>query len=99
MGPNGESCVPDAVPRYFFDLFNDVDVTDEEGCALPDLEAARAHATSEARTMIQAGIVDGGKIDLDHRIEVRDEAGTVVCVVRFAEAVQILRAGEPVLTG
>jgi hypothetical protein len=42
------------MPRYFFDLHNDLDVRDEEGCELPDFEAAKDHAQHEARKMVEA---------------------------------------------
>jgi hypothetical protein len=46
------------MPRYFFDLHNDMDVRDDEGVELPNLNAALLHALHEARTMIQASIAD-----------------------------------------
>jgi hypothetical protein len=83
--------------RYFFDLHNDVDAIDEEGVELPDLEAAKAHSLGEARTMIQASVADAGRIDLRHHIDVRDESGAVVHVMRFEDAVKIQR-GEHILS-
>ena len=77
------------MPRYFFDLKNDVDARDEEGRELPDLDAVRSHAIIEAREIAKES-VDDGHLNLDHRIEVRDESGTIVCVVRFGEAVEIV---------
>lgn len=82
------------MPRYFFDLHNDVDAIDREGVELPDLEAAKAHALDEARTMIQASTEENGSIDLNHHIDVRDESGTVVHVIHFEDAVTVRRAGE-----
>ena len=37
------------MPRYYFHLLNDVDVPDQEGKELPDLEAARAQASFNIR--------------------------------------------------
>lgn len=34
------------MPRYFFDVHDDLDIYDEEGMVLPDLDAARAEATT-----------------------------------------------------
>jgi hypothetical protein len=82
------------MPRYFFDLHNDVDAIDREGVELPDLEAAKAHALDEARTMIQASTEDTGKIDLNHHIDVRDDSGAVVHVVNFEDAITVRRGGE-----
>jgi hypothetical protein len=82
------------VPRYFFDLYNDMDVLDEEGKKLPNLEAAKAEALREVREMLQASIIDSGTINLCHRIDVRDEAGRIVHVVHFEDAVTVQRGDE-----
>jgi hypothetical protein len=84
------------VPHYFFDLHNDIDVIDDEGRDLPDLDAARAHALAEARTMIEASIAESGKVDLRHHMDVRDQSGEVVHSLLFEDAVQFLREGRPV---
>ena len=83
------------VPRYFFDLHNDLEVIDEEGCDLADLAAAKEHALAEAREMIQASASETGKIDLCHRIDVRDESGGIVHSLRFEDAVSFVRDGRP----
>jgi hypothetical protein len=85
------------MPRYFFDLHNDIDAIDDEGIELPDLRAGKAHALGEARTMIQASVAETGRIDLRHHIDIRDENGAVVHVMRFGDAVKIQR-GEDVLS-
>ena len=76
------------MPRYFFDLHNDVDSIDHEGRELPDLEAATDNALIEAREMMTQAIHDG-KLNLNHYIEVRDEAGDVIHVLHFGNAVQV----------
>jgi hypothetical protein len=83
--------------QYFFDLHNDIDAIDDEGVDLPDIEAAKAHALAEARTMIQASVADTGRIDLRHHLDIRDESGAVVHVMRFEDAVQIQR-GDDILS-
>ena len=90
-----DRCRP--VPRYFFDLHNDMDVLDEEGKELPDPQSARAHALREVRQMIHASIDEQGHIDLRHRIEIRDEARAIVDVLHFEDAVTI-RRGDQVLS-
>ena len=85
------------MPRYFFDLHNDMDAIDDEGVELPDLTAAKAHALGEARTMIQASVAETGRIDLCHQIDIRDETGAVVHLMRFEDAVTIQR-GEDILS-
>jgi hypothetical protein len=82
------------VPRYFFDLHNDVDVLDPEGKELPSLAAAIAHALGEARAMIQASVAETGRIDLHHHIDIRDEARTIVHVVHFEDAVAVQRGPD-----
>jgi hypothetical protein len=82
------------VPRYFFDLHNDMDVIDDEGVELPELDGALAHALSEAKSMIQASVADTGRIDLRHHIDVRDESGATVYVMHFEDAVTVQRGTE-----
>ena len=84
------------MPRYYFDLYNDIDAIDENGVVLAGLEAAQTHALREAREMICASVEEQGKIDLRHRIAIRDEAGNGVGEIRFENAVQFLRDGSPV---
>ena len=77
------------MPRYYFHLYNDIDARDEEGVELPDLEAARDHATAEARNMTSVSVLEHGRVNLHHRIEVADHAGAVVATVEFGDAVAI----------
>lgn len=85
------------MPRFFFDLHNDVEAIDPEGKEFPDLQAAKANLLIEVREMIQASIEDSGKVDLRHHIDIRDESGAVVCVMHFEDAVTVLR-GTAVLS-
>jgi hypothetical protein len=82
------------VPRYFFDLHNGMDVLDEEGKELPDLEAAKGTALAEVREMILASIADNSELDLCHYVQVRDEGGAIVYVMRFEDAVTVKRAAK-----
>lgn len=82
------------MPRYFFDLYNDMDVLDEEGKELPDLEAAKAAGLGEVREMLQASITDTGTINLCHHIDIRDETGRIVHVIHFQDAVTVQRGDE-----
>ena len=84
------------MPRYFFDLYNDMVVPDEEGRELPDLDATIKHALKEARQMIAASATEQGKIDLRHYIKVRDEAGSEVHCIEFEDAVSVQRGGRPI---
>lgn len=84
------------MPQYYFDLHNDMDVADNEGKKLPDIEAARTHALEEARHMIAASTTEQGKIDLRHYITVRDEGGAEVHCIDFGDAVSVQRGGKPI---
>ena len=79
---------PACVPRYYFHLYNDVAVVDEEGRVLPDLASARANAVKEARELMLDTVAEG-RINLSHRIEIADESGAVVARVTFGEAVTV----------
>jgi hypothetical protein len=82
------------MPQYFFDLFNDIEASDDEGRELPDVDAVVAAVLREVREMIRAAIAETGRIDLRHRIDVRDESGNIVYVMHFEDAVTIQRGDE-----
>lgn len=71
---------------FYFHLHNDIHTVDEEGCELPDAEAARAQAEDEARVMA-AESVRSGHLDLSHYVEVADESGETLFKVRFGDVV------------
>jgi len=77
------------MPLYFFDLYNDETTHDDEGKELADLLAMRQSTLAEVRHMAAAS-VQAGQLNLDHRVEVRDETGKVVYALRFGDAVSIL---------
>ena len=58
---------------------------------LPDIGAARAQAEKYARSLAAASVEKRGIVNLDHRIEVTNEAGQDVMTVRFADVVTIER--------
>ena len=73
------------MPRFFFHLYDDTVVRDEEGVELPDEEAAHANALASARDMACAEVSEG-ILDLRHRIAVVDEDGNTVEEVTFGVA-------------
>lgn len=75
------------MPRYFFHLHNDLDVPDEEGAEFPKLDGAIVRALRDAREMTALNVVEHGRINRHHPIEVADEAGQVVHTVEFGSAV------------
>jgi len=68
--------------------------TTSSGKELPDLNAAIAHALCEALHMIQASVADKGRIDLRHHIDIRSEAGEILYVLHFEDAVTVQRGDE-----
>jgi len=77
------------VPRFFFHLYDDLIVRDEEGKELPDLETARSLAASSARHIACTEVMQG-HLNLQHRIEVEDEVGAGLFSVRFNDVIRII---------
>ena len=78
-----------AVPRFHFNLFNDMDILDKEGTELPDLGAAVDAASSMARDMA-AQSVRTGRLTPHHRIEVSNENGETVATICYGDVVEVL---------
>ena len=78
------------MPRFFFHLYDDFIVLDEEGSDLVDVGAARRDAIRSARS-IMAEQLWHGRLNLGHRIEVEDENGEPVLTLTFADAVTVER--------
>jgi hypothetical protein len=76
------------VPRFFFHIYDDVVLKDEDGLELPDAEAARRTAVAGARAMMCDQLTKG-RLSLHHRIEVEDEQGGPVLALAFGDAVEI----------
>lgn len=76
------------MPRFFFHLYDDTLVPDDEGMELPDMEAVRKTALANAREIACAEIKEG-KLSLQHRIEVVDEDQRPVLTLPFRSAFQL----------
>jgi hypothetical protein len=76
------------VPRYFFHLYDELVVLDQEGKDLPSLQAAHETALDNAREMACAEVLDG-HLNLTHRIEIADESGKVLGTVHFRDVVVV----------
>lgn len=76
------------MPRFFFNVYDDVVAPDEEGLELPNLQAARLHALAGARDLI-ASQVKHGYMVRSHWIDVADELGEVILSVTFGDAVDV----------
>jgi len=76
------------VPKFYFNLYHDTRVDDEEGRALPNLAAAVREASIEAREMA-AESVRQGRLVLDHRIVITDARGGALETVYFGDVVRV----------
>jgi uncharacterized protein YxjI len=76
------------MPRFFFNLRDDVSIEDCEGKVLADVETARQLAVQHARGMMSEDIKDG-RLVLKDEIEVMDEAGHPVIKLAFRDAIDI----------
>ena len=76
------------MPRYFFHVYDELVMRDDEGIELPDVEGARAAALAGARAMM-CDEVRKGRLSLHHRIEVEDEQGKAILSLPFDDAVTI----------
>ena len=82
------------MPRFFLNLHRDVDTAlDTEGAMFDSSDDMKAAALGGAREIIAADAMSG-VVDLSPRIEVQDEAGTVVHVLYFAQAIAFLSTGS-----
>ncbi|HEX8620488.1 MAG TPA: hypothetical protein VF718_00810 [Allosphingosinicella sp.] len=76
------------MPRYFFHVFDDAVLIDDEGLELADAHAARTTALAAARGLM-CDQVREGRLRLHHRIEVENERGEAVLSLPFGEAAGI----------
>lgn len=78
------------MPRYYFNLYNDAEVLDDEGIEHPDLAAARQEAIRGARALIAEHVVGGRPVTLSHRIEIADESRLVRATIFFREVITVI---------
>lgn len=76
------------MPHFYFHLFNDETILDQEGVDLPDKAVAIEKACKAAREMAAESVREG-RLVLDHRIDVADDSGATVATIRFRDAVQV----------
>ncbi len=76
------------MPRFFFNLRDDVCITDSEGKELADLAMARELAVRHARGMMSEDVKDG-RLVLKDEIEVLDDAGGQLMWLSFRDAIEI----------
>jgi len=77
------------MPRFYFHLYNDADVSDQGGKDLADLDSARTYAIEMVRFEVAEGVKRDGRINLSHRLDIENESHDVLATVRFGDAVQV----------
>ena len=77
------------MPRFFFHLFNKVNVRDDDGRELPSLDAAKAEATQACRVIMAEDVRNDGQITLSHRIEIHGDDGEMKLVLPFRACIEI----------
>ena len=77
------------MPLYHFNVHNGRgEVPDDEGQCLADDEAARTEAVIGVRSLLAADLMEG-YLDLEGRLEVTDETGTLLFTIAYADAVEV----------
>jgi hypothetical protein len=76
------------MPRFFFNLRDDVSVEDCEGKDLADADMAREMAVSYARGIMSEDVRDG-RLVLRDEIDVVDEQGARILTLPFRDAIDI----------
>lgn len=82
------------MPRFYFNLFNDIVALDKEGVELSGLAAAEAQARTGAAQIIAERIAAGERLNIAHRIEVEDEEHRIVFTLHFSDLVERERGSD-----
>lgn len=77
------------MPRYFFNIHNDVLTQDYEGREFATLDAAREYAVAETRVLAAESVRELGHLILDHRIDILTTGHERVATVRFGDVVRV----------
>ena len=72
------------MPRYFFNVMNDVRAQDFDGIELPDLEAAETEARKDIANIIESHFGLIGDNWTKWSIEICDQDGLLLLVVPFS---------------
>ena len=76
------------MPRYHFNILTESGpIVDDEGTELRDLDHARTEAIADARALMSVAMSDGRTI-FGRSIAICNEAGDVMMVVPFSDAVK-----------
>ena len=76
------------MPRYFFDLYDDIVVHDDTGADLPDLTAAQAEA-ARILTDVARDLLPGNGLGKAIRVHIRDALGEVAARASLNYSVEL----------
>lgn len=80
------------MPKYYFHLRDGIDlVIDEEGREMAGAEAITVAALADARSILSSDVL-AGKLHFDQRIDVEDEAHSIVHRLHFRDALEVFDA-------
>ena len=77
------------MPRFFFHLFNAVNIRDDAGREFATLEDAKVDAIAACRALMANDLQNEGQITLSHRIEIEGTDGEVKLVLPYGSCVEI----------
>lgn len=77
------------MPRFHLNVFNDDVSLDPDGIDRPDLKAAKHEAVRGARALIADDVIAGRPVHQSHRVEITDQNGNVLDIVRFGDMVEL----------
>ena len=75
--------------RFYLNIYNEASIIDEEGVDHPSFDMAKAEAIAGARHFVATSVLAGEPIYESHRIEIVDEAGTLLDTVCFRDVVDL----------
>ena len=76
------------MPRFFFNLRDEISVEDSEGKELADAQQARETAVGYARGIMSEDVKDG-RLMLKDEIDIIDEQGEKILTLPFRDAIEI----------
>jgi hypothetical protein len=80
------------MPHFFLNIYDGLGhAQDEEGVDVPSLDEARYRAVEGIRSLLGEE-VKAGRLNLDGRIEIADQSGSVLATVPYAECVDVQSA-------
>ena len=78
-----------SVPRFHFNIFDEVESRDTIGSILADLDTARSNAIEGARDLICEQVREGRPVYQSHRVEITDTSGALLHTVTFGDLIDL----------